>query len=287
MSIHGQSRRTVIYDFGSNNGDDIPYYLLKADLVVAVEANPVLARQIESRFAREIDAGTLAVENCVLTADTGAPSVSFYVHKSEHVLSQFPRPAEMESFTELSLPARNVVDVIATYGEPTYVKIDIEHYDEAILEALFTHDIRPPFLSAESHSIEVFALMVTAGRYRSFNLVDGRSVSTRYRRHAIRSRHGQQVYSFPYHSAGPFGEDITGSWMTPDTFFVYLASEGLGWKDIHASSEIEPDPTCAQAELGARRVALDTRLLDGLKRLVPARLQPVVRTLKRMGRREN
>ena len=287
MTIHSEPGRTIIYDFGSNNGDDIPYYLLKADLVVAVEANPALAKQIESRFAREIDEGRLAVENCVLTADADAPAVSFYVHNSEHVLSQFPRPAEMESFTEVSLPARNVVEVITAYGPPTYVKIDIEHYDEAILGALFAHDIRPPFISAESHSIEVFALMVTAGRYRSFNLVDGRSVSTRYRRHRIRSRGGEQLYSFPFHSAGPFGEDILGSWMTPDNFFVYLASEGLGWKDIHASTEIEPEPTSANAELRPRRTELNSRVLDRLKQLVPARCYPVVRTLKGIGRRES
>ena len=28
--------KKIIYDFGSNNGDDIPYYLLKSDLVIAV-----------------------------------------------------------------------------------------------------------------------------------------------------------------------------------------------------------------------------------------------------------
>jgi FkbM family methyltransferase len=280
MTNHSEPGRTIIYDFGSNNGDDIPYYLLKADLVVAVEANPALAKQIQSRFAREIHDGRLAVENCVLTADVGAPAVSFYVNHSEHVLSQFPRPTEMEGFTEVSLPARSVVDVIAAYGQPTYVKIDIEHYDEAILEALFAHDIRPPFISAESHSIEVFALMVTAGRYRSFNLVDGRSVSTRYRRHAIRSRDGEQPYSFPYDSAGPFGEDIIGSWMTPDNFFVHLASEGLGWKDIHATTEIEPDPAFPALQFRPRGVEPDRHLIHGLKQLVPPRLYPVVRRLK-------
>ena len=34
--------KKVIYDIGSNNGDDIPYYLMKCDKVVAVEANPLL-----------------------------------------------------------------------------------------------------------------------------------------------------------------------------------------------------------------------------------------------------
>jgi hypothetical protein len=60
-----QKDRRVIYDFGSNNSDDIPYYLKKADLVVAVEANPALCNQIRSRFKIEISTGKLVVENCV------------------------------------------------------------------------------------------------------------------------------------------------------------------------------------------------------------------------------
>ena len=43
----------VIYGLGSNNGDDIPYYLLKAQRVIAVEANPVICEQIQSRFQQE------------------------------------------------------------------------------------------------------------------------------------------------------------------------------------------------------------------------------------------
>ena len=32
--------KKVIYDFGASDGRNIPYYLLKSDLVIAVEANP-------------------------------------------------------------------------------------------------------------------------------------------------------------------------------------------------------------------------------------------------------
>jgi len=32
--------KKIIYDLGSGNGDNIPYYLLKSDLVIAVEAIP-------------------------------------------------------------------------------------------------------------------------------------------------------------------------------------------------------------------------------------------------------
>ena len=32
--------KKIIYDFGASDGKNIPYYLLKSDLIVAVEANP-------------------------------------------------------------------------------------------------------------------------------------------------------------------------------------------------------------------------------------------------------
>ena len=54
--------KKIIYDIGSNNGDDIPYYLLKSDLVVAIEANPQLCNLINQRFKSEIDEGKLVVE---------------------------------------------------------------------------------------------------------------------------------------------------------------------------------------------------------------------------------
>ncbi|SDB18623.1 hypothetical protein SAMN05660653_00921 [Desulfonatronum thiosulfatophilum] len=43
------------------------------------------------------------------------------------------------------------------------------------------------------------------------------------------------MYSFPLHSAGPFGNDVDGAWMNASTFLRVLALEGLGWKDIHAT----------------------------------------------------
>ncbi len=56
------SPKKIIYDFGANNGDDIPYYLKKAELVVAVEANPSLCQKIEERFLQRDPRG----EDCGL-----------------------------------------------------------------------------------------------------------------------------------------------------------------------------------------------------------------------------
>ncbi len=229
--------KIVIYDFGANNGDDIPYYLLKADLVVACEANPVLADHIKQRFAAEILQGRVVVESCVVSAGETAPQVSFWVHQTNHVESQFPKPApdRLAEYREITLPARRALDIVKAHGAPHYVKIDIEHYDHVILRDLLANNVRPPYLSAECHSVKTFALMIVAG-YQAFKLVDGKSVPNRYRDAEITTAGGKQRYSFPEHSAGPFGNDIHGTWMTDDAMLRVLGFTGLGWKDIHASA---------------------------------------------------
>ncbi len=227
----------VIYDFGANNGDDIGYYLKKADCVVAVEASPTLCSMIEARFAREIAERRVFVLCCVITAGEQEGPVPFYLHKTNHVLSQFPAPSidAAHMFEEVLLPALSPDRIIETYGVPHYIKIDLEHYDAEILRSLFTHGIFPDYISAESHSIEVFCLLAALGNYKAFKLVNGPSVGTLYANHLINTRSGVQAHSFPIHSAGPYGDDIPGPWLSATGLFRQLATVGLGWKDIHAS----------------------------------------------------
>lgn len=239
-------KKKVIYDLGANNGDNIPYYLLKSDKVVAVEANPALCNLISTRFGAEMRSGRLALENCVLTAEGGSGSIEFYIHKLHHVLSQLPPPLPIRApnYDKVVLPSKSISDLLKAHGDPYYIKIDIEHYDAPILQALFCAGVFPPFISAEAHSIEVFSLLVTQGRYTAFKLVDGKSVSQVYSRRIITcDDQGSPVrYSFPYSSAGPFGNDVDGKWMAAHTFLRVLALEGLGWKDIHATHRELADP---------------------------------------------
>jgi FkbM family methyltransferase len=232
------SSKKVIYDLGANTGDDLAYYLKKSDVVVAVEANPTLAKQIESNYSSAISEGRLFVENCVVTTLSHSADVSFYMHKHGHIISQFPRPAESEliHFDEVMLPSKSVLSLIERYGHPHYIKIDIEGYDHEIVRNLIENRIFPEFISAESHSIEVFALLASSNFYTSFNLVDGRSVVEKYKNTPISTLAGPEYFSFPSHAAGPFGEDINSPWMTSEHFFELLAYEGLGWKDIHATN---------------------------------------------------
>ena len=231
----------TIYDFGANNGDDVDYYLRKAERVVAIEANPILASEIEARFADEIAEKRLFVEACVVTAGPQASAVPFYVHRTHHPMSQFPRPINIGDYEEITLPSRPVGDILAQHGEPHYIKIDIEHYDEAILRAVFDAGAFPPFISAEAHSVDIFAVLLAIGGYQAFKLVDGFSVGDVYRSHEIAGRDGPEQRSFPKHSAGPFGDDIAGPWRSADHISRILTAEEFGWKDIHASRVREPD----------------------------------------------
>jgi len=227
--------KKIIYNIGSNNGDDIPYYLMKADVVIAVEANPDLCNQIKTQFSKEITDGRLIVENVVIDINEGQDSVAFYIHNHNHVISQFTVPDNINEFRKVFLPSKNIISLIKEHGDPYYIKIDIEHFDQYLLQAIFLEGIFPPYISAESHSIDVFSIFVNVKKYQKFKLVDGPSVFQKYENASILTQDGQVTYSFPYHSAGPFGNDIDGPWLTQIELYHALTAAGLGWKDIHAS----------------------------------------------------
>jgi hypothetical protein len=179
-----------------------------------------------------------------VAAEGSSPEVYFYLHKRHHVLGRFTEPdaTVIGDFDKVLLPSKSVMQIIRKHRAPYYIKIDIEHYEEVILKELFRNGVKPAYLSAEAHSIQVFALMAGMGEYTAFKMVDGETVAKKYRNHAIRVGEALEPYSFPAHSAGPFGEDIAGDWMNADDLFHVLAQEGLGWKDIHATNLVQLDP---------------------------------------------
>ena len=256
----------VIYDFGMNNGDDIEYYLKKADRGVGVDANRTLCDEVCRRFADESEQGRLTVLPIALSDRGTDDLVTFYLHKGDSVASQLPRPGddEIEQFEAAQVPARTASSIVLEYGSPLYIKIDVEHFDHFVLSDLFSAKVFPPFISAEAHSVEVFALLVANG-YSGFALIDGATVGRRYADSTILTEQGEEKFSFKPHSAGPFGEDIDGPWEDADTFFYRLASEGLGWKDVHASRIMPVAPPPSSAEIARRQtMALARKFLGRL-----------------------
>jgi hypothetical protein len=217
----------IVYDFGAHNGSNIPYYLLKFNKVVAIEANPELAKEIKHRFKNEIEKGKVVVLNSVVSLLE--QDVDFYIHKTNSVLSQLPAPQDIENFNVIQLKSKKASSIIFEHGLPEYVKIDIEHTDPEIIEDLFANGIFPKYLSAEMYQILSFIKVAASNRYQEYKLLDGRSVSEVYSNVLINN----QEYSFPFHSAGPMWEDIKQEPMDLNTFFNELGRQGLGWKDMH------------------------------------------------------
>lgn len=230
----------VIYDFGMHDGSDLEYYLKKGLKVVSIEANPDLCAQVIEAYRAEIEQGQLTIVNVALSSqDSG--EIDFYIHKTNDVLSQLPRPADdvLDQFEVRQIGQRKASSLILEYGTPYYVKIDLEHYDHIVLRELLSAGIVPDHISAEFWTFEVFALLITAG-YTAFNLIEGRFVPLDYGNAVIATPHGPMPYTFPPHSAGPFGEDIASPWWDKEAFASVLVAVGLGWRDIHASKIIAP-----------------------------------------------
>lgn len=263
-------KQKVIYDFGMNNGDDVEYYLLKGARVVGVEASRSLCELVERRFADAIRDSRLTVLNVALSPEEASASVPFFLHKTNHVLSQLPRPAdhELHKFRKVEVPCRTPADIVREFGEPFYIKIDLERFDLAVLNNLFDAGIFPPEISAEAHSADIFACLVANG-YSSFNLVDGVTVAKRYGRATISTPAGSREFRFKEHSAGPFGEDIRTPWEDANTFLHTFANAELGWKDIHASRVIRPRAPASHKEIMARQAqAVARKVIAGLKRRI-------------------
>jgi len=244
MPFSNTSDGEVIYDFGMNEGLNLNYYLKKGFKVVGVDANPAVCNKVTSQFANEIKSGRLFIENCILSESESGISGTFYLHKDHSVLGQFPVPsqAEIHKFIPIQVPQRKASEIIKQYGAPHYIKIDLEHYDHFILRELANEKIKPPFLSAESHNIEVFLGLLAMG-YEVFNLVEGLSVDSFYSDTPITTPEGKIKFSFKIHSAGPFGYDIKTKWFHKKYFLYFLINNSSGWKDIHATTVIAANET--------------------------------------------
>jgi FkbM family methyltransferase len=267
-----------IYDFGMNNGDDVEYYLAKGFKVVAVEADPKLCELSARRFSGSLADGRLVILNVALAGESSPAPKTFYIHRTNPVLSRLtvPDPGTIADYDVIRIPQRRASEIVREHGSPHYIKIDVEGVDDVVLADLFEAEIFPDFISAEIHSIYPFALFLSHG-YRSFNLVDAPRVGEIYGNAMIATPRGMVPYSFKRHSAGPFGEDIVSRWWDGDSFVYVLASERLGWKDVHASRVIEPGPPGA--------VPIKLSLREHLRDLMPSAVRSVRARLVKLGSR--
>ena len=253
--------KKVIIDFGANKGQNIDYYLLKADILVCVEANPELVKVIRKKFSAHIRNNKLFIENVVVTkSGNNGKLVNFYINKND-VLSSNIKPKNSKDFHLVKVQSKSISKILKKYLTKNkifyYAKFDLEGYDAVVINSMLLGGYFPENISTEVHTLESLEAIFDSGKYIGYKLQEGNKVS-QYVSLPIKTKNKIKAIKFLAHSAGPMGEDIPGPWLTERSIRNKLRVEGLGWKDVHATLIPDSDPiNIKQSEL----------FLAGIKRL--------------------
>jgi FkbM family methyltransferase len=239
------------------DGADTCYYLESGNKVLAVEANPALCAMADQRLSNYVQSGQLTILNVAVSNIPGTidlhicgqdlGSSSIYADRIAH---RFPLGSYQVSTVTLQA-------LIAQYGRPDFVKIDIEGADRDCILSL-TQDNAPPFLSFEAHDDleELLAHGYSIG-YRNFKLIHQNTFRALQNQDCLKDRISMKLvrllgYEEPRfvrrngrlfmlgHSAGPAPWDSDGGWYGMQellTAWKLATRRGRtgGWYDVHAT----------------------------------------------------
>jgi FkbM family methyltransferase len=232
----------VIFDFGANVGQNLEYYLQKAEKVIAIEANPELCHEMTKEFETEVAQNRLVIVNAVLAQQEG--TTTFWLNRELSVLSQLDEPSDPANFRPVQLPGREMKSIIEdnlNRGEEfLYSKFDLEGYDARALKSLFKSRNFPKHLSAEVQSLDALALLVFQKDYDKFKIVNGSQVAEKYKKAEIKIGENTRTFNFKHHSAGPFGEDLQEKIFSKWDIILEFNQVGTGWRDVHAEKSLRP-----------------------------------------------
>jgi FkbM family methyltransferase len=203
----------LVYDFGMNIAEDTEYYLERGFRVVAVEADPVMCAKAEERFRAQVANGSLVVVNKAIGRERGkfrfhiCDTLSAWSTASDEMRDLWT--AQGATFHTIDVDFVDASELIAEFGEPYYVKIDIEGHDQICLDQMYDAAVRPTWVSLEldvKRSRRALATLQKMG-YDRFTLVDQSKVPGQ--RIPPTSTEGRYVdYSFRTGQTGKFGSDL-------------------------------------------------------------------------------
>jgi FkbM family methyltransferase len=167
---------SLVFDIGANIGAFSEVYAQAGCNVVAVEPNPASAQRLR------LIADGLSVQ--VVQAAVGAECGLATLHLADKLEATSTLSeafiARMERWDEryrgnwrqqLVVPIITLDALITQFGEPAYVKIDVEGYEMDVLRGLSS---QPPLLSFEFHNAELDAAYACLNRFANhseFNLI--------------------------------------------------------------------------------------------------------------------
>ena len=175
----------LIYDIGAHQGDDTGWYLQQGYSVVAVEANPVLAKKLQNKFNLAVIEGKLTVVN-VAVGEKDNETVPFFISREDWRSSTIKDLAERDGLIveTTNMPTVRLSSLFEQYGTPHYCKIDIEGNDAQAINSLGSKTGRPAYISCELSCASISDLhannsllyktleALQAAGYTSFQLID-------------------------------------------------------------------------------------------------------------------
>ena len=194
-------RGGVVYDIGFNHGQDTLNYLKMNYCVVAVEANPFLAKlgRDSDIFRPYLALGRLVLVD-KLIMEGPSKTVPFYVHLLNDEWSSFHKSDGCRNASYFNSGVEKLCDEIQVmstschalfqeFGVPFYLKVDIEGNDRNCLNDLLLQPSSelPKYVSVEAGTIQNIHLLFRAG-FTMFKVVN------------------QEFRGVLGDSSGPFGE---------------------------------------------------------------------------------
>lgn len=261
--IRASVGKKLVFDIGLHRGDDSAYYLYLGYQVLGIEANPLLAAACSHRFERDIQEGRMRVLNVGAWKEPGI--FTFYRNLHDDGWSSFvpERGKRGDRWEELVVPCTTIAHLIANYGKPFFMKVDIEGTDIHTLSTL-TQKTAPQYISLELNASDPIIERLVELGYSAFKFVNGKTfrpsppifeheIGWRLLRktgqlvpfvRGMMSRLPERIrvksefdppgtynpdgYPFGAFSSGPFGEQAAGSWLSPDSairWFRHLTSK--------------------------------------------------------------
>ena len=154
------SRGDLVFDVGANVGEYSDNFLALGARVVAIEPNPACCERLKLLTKR----GNLAIENCAVGDAEGTASMRICSDTGLSTLSnewyQVARTSTIHSRSSWSgavdVRVATLDSLVAKYGLPTFIKIDVEGFEDRVLAGMSS---QPRALSFEFH----FALLNLVG----------------------------------------------------------------------------------------------------------------------------
>lgn len=249
----------LVLDLGFHRGEDTGYYLAMGRRVVAVDASAELIAAGRERFAAELATGQLTlVHGAVVGAVQRAQTAELLFHphpeRSEWGsvdLRWVRRNAEAHGLPHappVRVPALCLEELVARYGCPAFLKIDIEGADEAVLADLARLEIRPATVSWETGKESLCGVLRQHRRLAALGYRRFRVVQQAYLEHTPPALGPEgRRWSFEPGCSGPMPELSTQpwrglGWVSAQYVLLFLAYGLVGPRSWFRAAARQPSP---------------------------------------------